>query len=154
MNLTDRISEEIKKAMHARDSEKLDVLRAVRNEIIKLTKSGSTQTISDNDVLKMIKSQIKRRRDAITMFEKGNRQDLMDKEQAQIIILERFLPDQIAEKDLLAIISNVIKTCDAKSVKDMGKVMKEVMISIRQTGTDADNRIVSELIKRQLLKQE
>lgn len=155
MSLTNRISEEIRQAMHARNAGKLEVLRAVRNEIIKLTKAGGlTQAISDDDVLKIIKSQIKQRRDAITQFEKGNRQDLIDKETAQIAILEVFLPAQIPTDDLDSMVSTAIQACDAKSVKDMGKVMKEVMTSIRQTGKDADNRIVSELVKTHLLKLE
>ena len=154
MSLTHRISEELKQAMHARDAEKLDVLRAVRNEIIKLTKTGATQAVSDDDVLKIVKSQIKQRREAISQFEKGNRQDLIDKEKAQIAILEAFLPDQIPVDDLRTMIATAVQACDAKSVKDMGRVMKEVMLSIRQTGKDADNRIVSELVKTHLLNLE
>jgi len=152
MDLADRISDEVKRAMRARDSGKLDVLRAVRNEIIKFTKTGSSAKISDEDVLKIIKSQIKQRREAIAMFDKGNRPDLVANEAAQLEILENFLPEQLSEDDLNRVVLAAVDKTGASNLKDMGRVMKEVMISIRQTGKDADNRLISDLVKRQLAK--
>ena len=150
MDLAERISDEIKQAMHARDSIKLDVLRAVRNEIIKFTKTGSSSKISDDDVLKIVKSQVKQRREAISMFDRGGRPDLVANEEKQMKILESFLPEQLSADELQNIVSAAVVRACASDVKDMGRVMKEVMMSIRQTGKDADNRLVSELVKRQL----
>jgi len=150
MDLADRISDEIKQGMHARDSKKLEVLRAVRNEIIKFTKTGSSAKIADDDVLKIIKSQIKQRREAISMFDKGGRPDLVANEESQLKILETFLPEQLSEDDLQKIVLAAVAKTSASDVKDMGRVMKEVLVSIRQTGKDADNRLISDLVKRQL----
>lgn len=150
MDLADRISDEIKQGMHARDSKKLEVLRAVRNEIIKFTKTGSSAKISDDDVLKIIKSQIKQRREAISMFDKGGRPDLVANEESQLKILETYLPEQLSEDDLQKIVLAAVVKANASDLKDMGRVMKEVLISIRQSGKDADNRLISDLVKRQL----
>ena len=152
MTLENQISEEIKLAMHARDGKRLDVLRAIRNEIIKFTKTGSSKKISENDIVKIIKSEIKQRRDAISMFEKGGRRDLIATEEEQIKVLQSFLPEQLSPSDLQNIISAAIIKCGASDLKDMGRVMKEAITAIGQSGKDAENSLVSELVKKQLMK--
>ena len=150
MDLVDRISDEIKLAMRNRDQNRLDALRAVRNEIIKFSKQGNLEKISDEDVVKLLKSQIKQRQDSISMFEKGGRKDLILVEEEQLVVLQEFLPEQLSGEKLEEIVAEAISKCDATSVKHMGLVMKNVKDLVGETGKDVDNRVVAELVKAKL----
>ena len=105
MGLAKGISDGITDAMRARDQIRLTALRSVRNEIIKMTKQASSEEVSDEDVLKLIKGQIKQRQDAITLFEKGGRSDLVSTEKEQLEVLQSLLPDQLSEHELEEIVS-------------------------------------------------
>ncbi len=150
MNLADRVTDEIKSAMRARDEQKLAALRALRGEILKLSKLALDKEVTDDDVLKLVKSQIKQRQDAIAMFEKGGRADLIAIDAEQIKHLQVLLPTQISDDALTEIIDKAIELCNASSAKDMGKVMKETVALVRQTGLDSNNRRVSELVRERL----
>ncbi len=150
MSLADRVNDELKEAMRAKDSTRLDSLRALRNEIIKLTKSGNNAEVQDDDVVKLVKTLIKQRQDSISMFEKAGRHDLSEIESLQMTILKNYLPDQLSEDELKKIIDTAIEDSNASSIKDMGIVMKTVMALIKDSGKDADNRMVSMLVKSAL----
>jgi len=147
MNLTDRVNNELKEAMRSKESNRLAAIRALRNEIIKLNKSGDKSEVRDDDVIKLVKSQIKQRQDSISMFKKAGRQDLIDVEESQMLVLETFLPEQLSSEKLEKLVESAVSKVDAVSIKDMGKVMKCVLGLIQETGKDADNRTVSELVK-------
>ena len=103
--------------------------------------------LPDPDVIVVIKKQIKQRQESIEQYQKGNRQDLADKEIAELAILKSYLPQEMSEAELNKIIQDVIKETQASSIKDMGKVMKAVG---EKTAGRADNKVVSELVKKVL----
>ena len=150
MGLVQRITEDIKTAMRARDEQRLAVVRALRNEVIKLSKSGTDKEVDDDDVVKIVKSQIKQRQDAIAMFEKGNRADLVETEQAQLVILQEYLPEQLTDAEIQEIVDKAIAESGATTKKEMGIVMKTAREIIAESGKDADNRKVSQIVGERL----
>ena len=152
MNLVERVSEELKKAMRAKAAARLDAIRALRGEIKKREASGPTTPTTDADVVKLAKTLIKQRQDAIEQFRAGNRPDLVAKDEGQIAVLREFLPPELALAELEAMVTEAITATGAADVKDMGKVMKAVMAKIAETGKTADGRAVSELVNRKLRK--
>ncbi len=151
MSLVDRVNNELKDAMRSKDSIRLDSIRALRNEIIKLSKSGNKAYVQDDDIIKIVKTLIKQRQDSIVMFEKASRNDLIEVESSQMGILKEFLPEQLSEAELQKIIQTAIEASAASSIKDMGIVMKTVMPLIKESGKDADNRLISTLVKSALV---
>jgi uncharacterized protein len=152
MNLVERVSEELKNAMRAKNEARLDAIRALRGEIKKREASGPATPTTDADVVKLAKTLIKQRQDAIEQFRAGNRPDLVAKDEGQIAVLREFLPPELAPAELEAIVAEVIAATGAADVKDMGKVMKAVMAKLTETGKTADGRAVSELVNRKLKK--
>ncbi len=150
MSLVNRVNNELKDAMRSKDSLRLDSIRALRNEIIKLGKSGNKADVQDDDVIKIVKTLIKQRQDSIAMFEKANRNDLIEIESSQMTILKEFLPEQLSEDELKKIVQGAIEASAASSIKDMGMVMKTVIPLIKESGKDADNRLISTLVKSAL----
>ena len=140
--LTEKIDSELKTAMKEKDEIKLGTLRmlkaAIKNkEIEKIVKS-----LSDGEIIEVIQKQIKQRRDSIAEFEKANRSDLVKKETAEVKILEKYLPQQLTEPELTAIIKKTIETLGAKTKADIGRVMKEVM---PQVSGKADGKQVNQI---------
>lgn len=150
MSLVDRVNDELKAAMRAKDQQRLAAVRALRGEIIKLNKSGSGKEVTDEDVLKACKTQIKQRQDAIEMFETGGRQDLIETEKAQIEALQAFLPEGLSAEEIEAMVDKAIGETGAGSPKEMGAVMKRMHELIQESGKDADNRAVADLVKSKL----
>ncbi len=150
MRLYDKVNEALKDAMRNKDATRLASVRALRGEIIKLEKNGTGEPVSDEDIVRLVKAQIKQRRDAVAMFEKGDRADLIASEENEIVVLSEFLPPQLSEDQIRQIVADVIAKVDARGMKDMGKVMKETTAAIRATGKDADNRSVSGIVKTAL----
>jgi uncharacterized protein YqeY len=146
-NLRNQIMADVKSAMIAKDSLKLDALRflqaAIKNREIELR----PEAISEDDVLVVLKKLVKQRKESIDQFTAAGRNDLADKESAELKILEVYLPAQMNREQIEKIVVEVIATSGAKSIKDMGAVMKEV---IAKTAGAADNKIVSEVIKSKL----
>lgn len=150
MSLVDRVSQELKGAMRDRDETRLAAIRAIRNEIIKLSKTAVGSSVTDDAVIKLVKSQIKQRQDAIAMFQKGNRPDLVSKEQAEIGILQQFLPVALSDAELNDIVAQAISDTGATNAKQMGAVMKAAIERIQAMGKDADNRTLSAMVKAKL----
>ena len=150
MSLADRVSDDLKQAMRSKNSLRLSALRALRNEIIKFSKSKQNNQISDGDVIKMVKSQIKQRQDSIAMFKKAHRQDLIGVEEAQMVVLQEFLPEQLSAEKILELVLKAIAETGASNPKDIGSVMKALQQLIRETGKDADSRSISELVRKEL----
>ena len=147
MLLRDKINGEIAAAMKAKETTRLSALRmlkaAVMNKGIE-----KTHDLDDSEVLQVVSSLVKQRRDSIEQFSKAGRTDLVDKETAEIAFLETYLPPAASAADIDAAIVEAIAETGAASVKDMGKVMKAVMP--RLAGKNADGRAVNEAVRRKL----
>ena len=125
MNLINKIDEKYKNSIKEKDGNPINTLRLVRSAIKdkQIALRGKQENLMDGDVLNILQSLVKQRKDSIEAFEKANRQDLIDKEKAEIIVIESFLPDQKSENETKVIIEMVIKENNFSSIKDMGKLM-------------------------------
>ena len=120
--LKERIVAEMKEAMRARESVRLDAIRLLR-AAIQRREIDERVELGDEEVLAVIQKMIKQGRDSIAQFEKGARDDLVQKEAAMLAVLETYLPEQLAEGELAELINKALIETDAQSVRDMGKVM-------------------------------
>ncbi len=124
-----KLAEETKTAMKAKQSERLGTLRLISAKIkdqdILIREKGQC-AVDDAKILATLQSMIKQRRESIAMFEKGGKQEAADKEQAEIAVIEEFLPQQLQGEKLDAVVEAAIKDSGAESIKDMGKVMAEL----------------------------
>ena len=147
MTLAAKINADIAAAMKARDAARLSALRMMKAAI---TNKGveKGRDLDDGEVLQVIASLVKQRRDSIEQFSKAGRTDLVDKETAEIGVLEEYLPPAATAEDIDAAIGEAIAETGATSSKDIGKVMKAVMP--RLAGKNADGRAVNEAVRRKL----
>ncbi len=125
MNLIDKIDEKYKDSIKEKDSNSINTLRLVRSSIKDklISLRGKQDNLTDGDVLILLQNLIKQRKDSIEAFQKANRQDLIDKEKAEIDIIEHFLPKQKDQNETQEIIEKLIKDNNFNSIKDMGKLM-------------------------------
>jgi uncharacterized protein len=146
MNLRERLNDEIKTAMKAREQERLAALRLML-AAVKQREVDERVTLDDAGVVSVVEKMIKQRRDSIAQFEKAARQDLVDKERFEIGVIEAYLPQQLAPAEVEAIVSEAIAASGAKSAADMGKVMG--LVKPRLAGR-ADMGKVSAMVKGKL----
>ena len=146
MSLKERITQDMKDAMRAADKERLGNIRMLQ-AAIKQREVDERITLDDAQVLAVIEKMIKQRREAIAQFESGGRADLAEKEASEVKLLQAYLPEQLSQADLEALIAAAITETGASSVKDMGKVMG--LVKTRAAGR-ADMGAVSALIKSKL----
>jgi uncharacterized protein YqeY len=147
MQLRDKVNGDIAAAMKAKETTRLSALRMLKAAIMNKGIEKS-HDLDDAEVLQVVSTLVKQRRDSIEQFSKAGRADLVDKETAEIRILEEYLPPAPSTADIDAAIVEAIAETGASSVKDMGKVMKAVMP--RLAGKNADGRAVNEAIRRKL----
>lgn len=147
MEIREKLTADVKAAMIAKDSVKLGALRMLQSAIKNREIELRPDAISNDDVMGVIKKLVKQRKESIDQFQTAGRQDLVDQEAAELKVLEIYLPAAMSREQTEALVVEVIAALGAKTVKDMGPVMKEVVA--RSQGT-ADNKIVSELIKAKL----
>ena len=145
MSLKNIINVDIKLAMKEKDSIKLESLRAIKSAILLSEKSGEGM---DLDEIKLLMKLIKQRKDSLKLYLEQNRQDLANKEQIEIDIIEEFLPKQLTDKDLEKEIELIIKEIGAKSMKDMGKVMASAN---KKLSGKADSSRIAGLVKSKLI---
>ena len=147
MSLRDRLTEDLKLAMKARDQLRMDVIRmikaAVLNKEVELKKD-----LDDAEMSRIMTTLIKQRREAVEQYEKGNRAELAAKERQEISIIESYLPKALSPDELARIVDAVIRETSAGSAKDMGAVMKAVMV--RLAGQPVDGKQVSDLVRSKL----
>ena len=147
MEILPKIMNEIKEAMRSKDSVKLGTLRflqaAIKNREIEMRPTP----ITDDEVMAVIKKLVKQRKESIEQYKAGNRQDLVDQEAAELKILETYLPSQMTKEQVEKLVVEVMTHLNAKTIKDMGTVMKEVLA---KSGGAADNKLVSELVRAKL----
>ena len=147
--LEERIAEDYKSAMKNKDAPKSSALSFLRAQLKYAAIEKKVDKLSDTDAVTVIKKQVKQRQDSIDQFEKGGRKDLVDKEKGELAILKSYLPQELSEEELKNIIDAAIKESGAASIKDMGKVMKDVLSKV---SGKADNSLVSHLVKERLSK--
>ena len=147
MNLKDQIIADMTAAMKAKDAARTSTLRMVKAAITNREKEGSAE-ISDDEVLKLLRSQVKQRRDSVEQFQKGGRPELAQKEQAEIAVIEAYLPQAASQEEVEQAVAAAISETGATSMKDMGTVMKAAMAKL--AGKNADGKAVSEAVKAKL----
>jgi uncharacterized protein len=147
MNLTDKVAADITAAMKAKDAGKLSALRMLKAALMnKGVEKG--RDLEDAEVLQVVSSLVKQRRDSIEQFSKAGRTDLVEKETGEIKVLEAYLPPAASAADIDAAVAAAIAETGASSPKDMGKVMKAVMPML--AGKNADGKAVNEAVRRKL----
>ena len=149
MSLEDKINQDYVQAMKARDSFTSSVVSFLRAQIKNVKVDKRLEKVPDEDVIAVIKKQAKQRQDSITQFKAGNRLDLAEKEERELAILKNYLPQEMSLEDLKKIIDETITSSGAASIKDMGRVMKEVLSKV---AGQADNQTVGALVKERLTK--
>ena len=149
MTFMDKISEELKKAMKAKDNIALQSIRAIKSELLLLrTKSGNPNNLSNEEEMKVLQKLIKQRRESAKIFREQNRIDLAEPEEAQAKIIEGFLPEQLDEEKIRELVEEIILSTGAEGIKDMGKVMSQA--SSKMAG-QADGKIISIIVKEILI---
>ena len=143
------LQEELKKSMLAKDELRTSVLRLLLSAInyYEIQKGGAGYTASPEDVLSVIQKEAKQRRDSIEEFKKAGRQELVDKEQKELEILQTFLPEQMGEDEVRSIVEQTISETGASSIQDMGKVMGALTGKLKGK---ADMGMVSSLVRQKL----
>lgn len=149
MDIRGKILADMKTAMKDRNQVKLDTIRFLQSAIKYREIELRPNAISDDEIVGVVKKLVKQRKESIEQFAAGNRQDLVDSENAQLKILEEFLPAQLSRDQIEKIVGEAIAAVNAQSIKDMGPVIKEVMA---RAGSAADGKTVSELVKAKLTK--
>lgn len=142
----DEIQADVKIAMKARETDKLTALRMLMARIKDATVNAGKE-ITDGEVVKIVARAIKQRQDSVEQFRTGDRNDLADKEQAEIDLFKKYQPEQMSEGDIEALVKNVISAVGAEGKSDMGKVMKELMPQVQGK---ADGKLVSQTVARLL----
>lgn len=145
--LEDQLSKDYIEAMKAKDSVRSSTVSFLRAQVKNVRIEKKLEKLEDADVIAVIKKQIKQRQDSIEQYSQGGRQDLADKETAELNILKSYLPKEMSKEELRKIIEETMKETQAVTMKDMGKVMKAVGEKIAGR---ADNKQVSELVKQAL----
>jgi len=145
--LEEKILEDYKKAMKARDGLRVSTLSFLRAELKNTAIDKRQEKLNDMEVVTVIKKQIKQRQDSIEKFKQGSRQDLVDKETRELEILKSYLPQAVPEETIKEAIEEALAVTGASGLKDMGKVMKEL---IAQFAGRCDNKLVSELLRERL----
>ncbi len=147
MSLEQKVMEEMKGAMRAKDEAALRTLRAIKAAILLEKTSGSGVEMTEADETKMLQKMAKQRRDSLEIFVQQNREDLAQKEREELAIIDRFLPQQMTAEELQAALKDIIAQVGASSPADMGKVMG---VASKQLAGKADGRAISETVKQLL----
>ena len=146
--LEEKILSEYREAMKSRDTLKSSVLSFLRAEMKNVAIAKKKDGLDDNEVIAVIRKQIKGRQESIEQFKQGNRQDLADKEAKELEILKTYLPPELSPDELKKIIEEAVVETGAQGMKDMGKVMKEVTAKV---AGKADAKLVSDLVRQRLM---
>jgi uncharacterized protein len=147
MSLTDRINEDIKKAMLAREKDKLEALRAVKSALLLAMTSEGGGEVTEEIEIKLLQKLVKQRRESASIYEGQNRADLAGAEKFQADIISVYLPSQLSPEELKSVIKKIIEETGATGIKDMGKVMAAAS---QQLAGKADNKTISLLVKELL----
>ncbi len=144
MSLKERLLEDMKVAMRDKDVIKKNTVQMARSAVLQVEKD-SRITLDDDGVLDIIAKEVKKRRDSLPEFEKSGRQELIDNLKTEIEVLMQYLPQQLTEEELEAIVRQAVQDTGASSAKDMGKIMQEVMPKVRGR---ADGKMINQIAKK------
>src|SRR5262245_13461215 len=147
MTQSEKLAQEIKAAMLAKDADRLGALRMLKSAIGYVQIERKTENLSDADFIAVVQKEVKKRRDSIEQFEKGGRPELADKEKKELVALETFLPQALSPEELEQLVKAAIEESGAKSKKDMGAAMK--VAQARAAGR-ADGKTLSALVGKLL----
>ena len=147
--LKEKISKDFIEALKARDERKLSALRLLRTEIKKREVSGQKKELLETEVLETISMLVKQRRESIRLFREGQRQDLVEKEEAELQFLQAYLPQPFTQSAVEELIDSILVEIQATGLKDQGKVMKAAMGKIAGR---AEGKVVSEIVRQKLSK--
>jgi uncharacterized protein YqeY len=147
MSLQERLSQEIKAAMLAKDADRLSALRMLKSAVGYAQIERKTDNLPDADVMAIVQKEVKKRRDSVEQFEKGGRPELAAKEKLEITVLETFLPKPLSPEELEQLVRAVIQETGAASKKDMGPVIKGVQA---KAAGRADGKTISALVGKLL----
>lgn len=149
MALAEQIQKDMIEAMRARDEHRLSTLRMVK-AAIKNKEIEKRAPLDDKECVAVLHTLIKQRKDSIEQFTKGGRQELADKEAAEITLIESYMPKALSEQDIAATVKATIVEMGTPTMKDMGTVMKNAMAKFAAAGARVDGKVVSEMVKREL----
>jgi uncharacterized protein YqeY len=147
MTLREQIISDMTASMKAQDAPRTSTLRMVKAAMMNRQIEKGDE-LNDEDMTKLLNSLVKQRRDSVEQYEKGGRQDLADKEKAEIEVIEAYLPQAASREEIEAAVAAAIAETDASSMKDMGRVMKATQAAL--AGKNADGRMVSDAVKSKL----
>ncbi len=149
MSLQTKIMDVMKEAMRAKNTIALEALRAIKSELLLAqTSTGSKEEITESEEIKILQKLVKMRKDSAEIFTTQNRPDLAEPELAQIAVIEKFLPTQLSENEVEAIVAKIIAETGASGIASMGKVMG---LASAQIGGQAEGKTISGIVKRLLI---
>ena len=149
MSLQTLIMDEIKTAMRAKDTVALEALRAIKSEmLLASTASGSKEELTEDDEVKLLQRLVKTRKESARIFTEQNRPDLAEPELAQVAVIEKFLPAQLTEEEVEAVVAKIIAETGASGIASMGKVMG---LASAQLGGTAEGKTISAIVKKLLV---
>ncbi len=148
MELFDIISNDIKEAMKAKDKVALDTLRNIKKVLLEAkTAPGAGDTVSDETAIKLIQKLVKQGKESAELYSSQNRPELADEELAQVAVMEKYLPKQMSEEEVTAILKGIIAQSGASGPKDMGKVMG---LATKELAGKAEGKVISSIVKQLL----
>jgi uncharacterized protein len=149
MGISEQVQKDMVAAMRARDELRLSTLRMVKSAL-KNKEIDKRAALDEKEAQQVLSTLIKQRRDSIEQFQKGGRQELADKEAAEIGIIEGYLPKALGDEDIAATVKATIAEMGSPTMKDMGTVMKNVMAKLQASGARVEGKTVSDIVKKQL----
>ena len=152
MSLTEQIQKDIVTAMKAKEESRLSTLRMVKSAL-HLRQVEKMAPLDDKEAQAVLATLIKQRKESVEQFTKGGRQEMADKETAEIVLIETYLPKAAGETEIVAGVKAVIAEMGSPTMKEMGTVMKNVMARFSGAGIRVDGKMVSEAVKRELTGQ-
>ena len=148
MGLQQRIMEDMKVAMRAKDTVALESLRAIKSALLLAkTETGPGTELSEEEEVKLVQKLVKQRKDSAAIYKEQGREDLAEPELAQVLVIEKFLPEQLTEEEIEKVVLQTIDTVGASGMKDMGKVMGIVS---QELAGKADGKTISNIVKAKL----
>src|SRR6266700_5675608 len=149
MSVVDQIQKDLVAAMKARDEARLSTLRMVKSALMN-KKVEKMAELDDKESQQVLSTLIKQRKDSVEQFTKGGRQEMADKEAAEITLIETYMPKAAGEAEIVAGVKAAIAEMGSPTMKDMGTVMKNAMARFNAAGMRVDGKLVSELVKKEL----
>jgi len=147
MSLQEQVAEQLKTAMKAKDAVALESLRAIKSALLLTQTQAGAKDLTADDEIKLVQKLVKQRKDSAEIFRQQGREDLAEPEEAQIKIIEQFLPEQLDEAAIGKIVDTIIAQTNAQGMKDMGKVMG---MASKQMAGKADGKTISSIVRQRL----